>query len=185
MRLIWLLEVAERARPPVLGISAEPLLGPIDLTALDPITPARVAQMLRGTHDAAEAAALAERWTALRSPFATRYGDGERIDVLRFGLLDWVIAGGESGRHLARNRRRWMDLAWAIALKDQCAAAGVAYFFKQASGLGPERDPWLPDGSGRRWSWHQFPDDLVLPRRVAEPIRADQGLRPAQGAVAD
>lgn len=41
-------------------------------------------------------------------------------------LPDWVIVGGESG-----NRARPMDPDWARGLRDQCAAAGVPYFFKQ------------------------------------------------------
>lgn len=41
-------------------------------------------------------------------------------------LLHWVIAGGESGRGA-----RPMHPAWARSLRDQCTAAGVAFFFKQ------------------------------------------------------
>jgi hypothetical protein len=40
--------------------------------------------------------------------------------------IDWVICGGESGP-----RRRPMDLAWARALRDECAAVPIPYFFKQ------------------------------------------------------
>jgi len=40
--------------------------------------------------------------------------------------LDWVIAGGESGREA-----RPMHPDWARALRDQCQAAGVPFFFKQ------------------------------------------------------
>jgi protein gp37 len=40
--------------------------------------------------------------------------------------LDWVIAGGESG-HGARP----MYPEWARAIRDQCVAAGVPFFFKQ------------------------------------------------------
>ncbi|WP_158669943.1 DUF5131 family protein [Bradyrhizobium guangdongense] len=40
--------------------------------------------------------------------------------------LDWVIVGGESGRDA-----RSMHPDWARALRDQCAAAKVAFFFKQ------------------------------------------------------
>ncbi|WP_366071349.1 DUF5131 family protein [Nitrobacter sp.] len=40
--------------------------------------------------------------------------------------LDWVIAGGESG-HGARP----MHPDWARSIRDQCAAAGVEFFFKQ------------------------------------------------------
>lgn len=40
--------------------------------------------------------------------------------------IDWVIVGGESGRHV-----RPMHPDWARSLRDQCAAAGVPLFFKQ------------------------------------------------------
>ena len=40
--------------------------------------------------------------------------------------LDWVIVGGESGPHA-----RPLHPRWARDLRDQCAAAGVPFFFKQ------------------------------------------------------
>ncbi len=40
--------------------------------------------------------------------------------------LDWVIAGGESGRGA-----RPLHPVWARQMRDQCAAAKVAFFFKQ------------------------------------------------------
>lgn len=40
--------------------------------------------------------------------------------------LHWVICGGESGAHA-----RPMHPDWARSLRDQCAAAGVAFHFKQ------------------------------------------------------
>ena len=42
--------------------------------------------------------------------------------------LDFVICGGESGP-----KARPMHPAWAISLRDQCVAAGVAFFMKQLS----------------------------------------------------
>ena len=41
-------------------------------------------------------------------------------------VLDWVIAGGESGPHA-----RPMHPDWARSLRNQCQAAGVPFFFKQ------------------------------------------------------
>lgn len=61
--------------------------------------------------------------------------------------LDWVIVGGESGP-----RRRPFDVAWAADLRDQCQAAGVAYFFKQSGGQYPGTEPIL---AGRLW--REFP----------------------------
>lgn len=46
----------------------------------------------------------------------------------------WVIVGGESGR-----RARPMHPDWARSLRDQCADAGVAFFFKQFG-------EWAPTG---------------------------------------
>lgn len=51
------------------------------------------------------------------------------IDALRCFVpahIDWVICGGESGPNA-----RPMQLEWARLLRDQCKAAGVAFFFKQ------------------------------------------------------
>ena len=41
--------------------------------------------------------------------------------------INWVIVGGESGPGA-----RPFDLAWAASISEQCRAAGVPYFFKQA-----------------------------------------------------
>ena len=51
--------------------------------------------------------------------------------------LDWVIVGGESGPGSGAHRRRPMELAWARAVHEQCRAANMPYFFKQASGPRP------------------------------------------------
>jgi protein gp37 len=69
---------------------------------------------------------------------------------------DWVIVGGESGPSA-----RPMHPSWARSLRDQCAAVGVAYHFKQwgewAPGrifggpdwrvamIGPNGEPWEND----------------------------------------
>jgi protein gp37 len=70
--------------------------------------------------------------------------------------IDWVIAGGESG-HGARP----MHPDWARSLRDQCAAAGVPFFFKQWGEHLPadadECDPAIPPSllvwsDGSAWS---------------------------------
>lgn len=48
------------------------------------------------------------------------------------GGIDWVIAGGESGQHA-----RPMHPDWARSLRDQCAAEGVPFLFKQWGEWGP------------------------------------------------
>ena len=48
--------------------------------------------------------------------------------------IHWVIAGGESG-----HKARPMQLEWAQSLKEQCEAAGVAFFMKQLGGAVDKR----------------------------------------------
>jgi protein gp37 len=52
-------------------------------------------------------------------------------------LVDWVVVGGESGPGA-----RPMHPEWARSLRDQCAAAGVPFLFKQWG-------EWLPTHEGR------------------------------------
>jgi protein gp37 len=94
-------------------ISAEPLLGPLDLRRwMWPVHP---------------------RWPApYRSP-AEAIAAGAEVTYHRQMLvgawcrfLDWVVAGGESGPDA-----RPMHPDWARSLRDQCAAAGVPFLFKQ------------------------------------------------------
>lgn len=49
--------------------------------------------------------------------------------------IHWVICGGESG-----NNARPMHPDWARSLRDQCAAAGVPFFFKQWGEFAPGSD---------------------------------------------
>jgi protein gp37 len=64
------------------------------------------------------------------------------------GIVDWVIAGGESGPHA-----RPVDPAWVRSLRDQCTEAGVPFFFKQWGGKNKKAAGRLLDG--REWS--EFP----------------------------
>ncbi|RZK95224.1 MAG: DUF5131 family protein [Hymenobacter sp.] len=48
---------------------------------------------------------------------------------LRTGKLDWVIVGGESG-----HGARLMHAEWAQTIRDECAAAGTLFHFKQWDG---------------------------------------------------
>lgn len=86
-------------------ISAEPLLGPINLT-----------QIMRRAAD--------DDWTycdnALTGFRAHKCGGWQDTK------LDWVIAGGESG-----DGARPMHPDWVRSLRDQCAKTGVPFFFKQ------------------------------------------------------
>jgi protein gp37 len=74
------------------------------------------------------------RWPLLaRIPATVRFVSYEPalspLTIAGEALPDWVICGGESGHYA-----RWMDPAWARALRDECAEKGVAFFFKQMTG---------------------------------------------------
>lgn len=63
----------------------------------------------------------------------------EEVDLSRhLSAVDWVIVGGESGP-----RFRPMDPDWVRQIRDDCAEADVAFFYKQFSGRNPH-------GLGRR-----------------------------------
>lgn len=113
-------------------VSAEPLLGPIDFKRLS------VAHLNgdRITHFDA-------MWGGMRS----------KIDPAR---LDWVIVGGESGPGA-----RPMHPDWARAIRDQCQAAGVPFFFKQWG-------EWWPDETAPG-------DDSTRVHRVGWPPLARLG----------
>ena len=79
----------------------------------------------------------AHRWVSLEPQigaveFTSWWLHGQTHDVNEHGeathgpALDLVIQGCESGP-----RRRPFDLAWARSVRDQCKAAGVAYYLKQ------------------------------------------------------
>jgi protein gp37 len=71
------------------------------------------------------------------------------VGTLDLTGLDWVIVGGESGPGA-----RPMRAEWVREIRDQCAAAGVAFFFKQWGGLRPKSGGRELDGR----EWNDFPD---------------------------
>jgi protein gp37 len=76
-----------------------------------------------------------------------------RIGRLDLSGIDWVIVGGESGPGA-----RYMDPNWVREVRDQCVAAGVAFFFKQWGGLRPKSGGRKLD----RREWSQFPERPAL-----------------------
>lgn len=108
---VWRVDHLRRVAAPVRFISAEPLLGPLEVD-------------LSG--------------------------------------IAWVIVGGESGCHLSkpdvaeerslafRAARGWLPRPerqdWVRGIRDQCDAAGVAFFFKQWGGTRPESSGRSLDG---------------------------------------
>lgn len=63
------------------------------------------------------------------------------LDGLPLRGIDWVIVGGESGRHA-----RTMHVDWARNIRAQCKAKGVAFFFKQWGGFDKKKAGRLLDG---------------------------------------
>lgn len=55
----------------------------------------------------------------------------EGLGKIDLAGIHWVIVGGESSNRGSCEARPF-NLAWARSLRDQCRAAGVAFFFKQA-----------------------------------------------------
>jgi len=73
----------------------------------------------------------------VETPAAVRFVSAEPLlEAVKLDLtgIDWVIAGGESGYGA-----RPMHPDWARSLRDQCQAAGVAFFMKQWGGVRDKR----------------------------------------------
>lgn len=77
--------------------------------------------------------------------------------------IDWVICGGESGRHIPKSPERVMDHAWARELRDLTVAASAAFFFKQSSASRTEVGTALLEEDGSEWEWHQYPGHHTPP----------------------
>ncbi len=75
--------------------------------------------------------------------------------------IDWVIVGGESGPNA-----RPMDPVWVHEIRDQCAALGVAFFFKQWGGVFKKRTGRLLDDR----TWDEMPEPI---RHLPSPSAGD------------
>jgi protein gp37 len=65
----------------------------------------------------------------------------EDLGTIDLSGISWVIVGGESGP-----RARPMHGDWVRSIRDQCDAAGVAFFFKQWGGTRKDRTGRTLDG---------------------------------------
>ena len=79
----------------------------------------------------------------------------EGLGTLDLRGIHWVIVGGESGRGARPMKREWV-----VSIRDQCANAGVPFFFKQWGGLHKKRAGRNLDGK----TYDQFP------RRHQNPV---------------
>lgn len=117
-------------------ISAEPLLGPVNLKLyeLEP-SPSTGRPFWRHNSDALH-------------PCDFTCSGGHAID----GGIDWVIVGGESG-----SKANPMHPDWAKDLRDQCNADGIPFFFKQhGKWLHQSQDP------EEKWDWFDADDRCIL-----------------------
>lgn len=104
-------------------LSIEPMLGPIDLTRI---------KLHKGGIDLA--ADAPPEWRSVRE-VAVVMNALKGPKQLGMAPLSWVICGGESGP-----AARPMHPDWARSLRNQCAAAGVPFLFKQWGEFFPDPD---------------------------------------------
>jgi protein gp37 len=151
-----LLALKEKLDIPWVGLSIEPMLGPVDLERVG----------TKQSIGASMPAVLALQEREAR----TRDISGLQIDVVGlpgnaticfqtpdhmggfsnhfprpFPRLDWVICGGESGPDA-----RPMHPDWARSLRDQCALGGVPFLFKQWGSWAVEYDRDADDPDWKR-----------------------------------
>lgn len=164
-------------------ISAEPLLGPVDLTWI-----AEPDDEKDGVIDALlgcnwiDGMGRGEPYRPTRpghqGRIMTRYVCSSSDDILANRKLDWVIVGGESGPGA-----RPMHVDWARDLRDQCQAAGVAFFFKQFGDWSPGDHLGEEHLDGARFgAWvspTQFRDDLPQDMANANTIMFHVGKKAA------
>ena len=151
-------------------VSAEPLLGPLDLTKVGNLESCRsafpsvvadeVRHMAPHVINGFQIDALGKPYQSTAYFQTPDHMGGFAIGTRRWPRLDWVIAGGESGPGA-----RPMHPDWARSLRDQCAEASLDFHFKQWG-------EWAPT-PGRAHFKEAFSDEW---RRVDS---LTPGVRPA------
>lgn len=146
-----LLALKHKLRIPWVGLSIEPMLGPIDLASMDVPTPWKTDDVWRfdaligrfgiwmqwGAGDVGYDGGDASNGPDVNGRPTYRDRPWERLGI------DWVICGGESG-----SKARPMEVAWALTLRDQCEAAKVPFLFKQWGAWHADAMAYT-DGQGR------------------------------------
>ena len=125
-------------------VSAEPLLGSVSLSRI------RIAPDHHTIIDALNGYAHSDNWS----------GSGHERT-----RLNWIIVGGESGKGA-----RPMHPDWVRSIRDQCAAASTAFFFKQWG-------EWFP-----RSEWEGNPD-MILPDDECAEWPSSNNLRHMAGEI--
>jgi protein gp37 len=188
-------------------ISAEPLLGPLDLRSyVHNVSTYHVSVDVEGAiknracdflTDNGRPMSPEEAETALRSLVAegvkrikstdecVGFSDQTGCPGHRHRRVDWVIVGGESGPGA-----RPFDLAWARSIVQQCKAAGVACFVKQVGAVPMMGDAdWRSEfGDGRvrilsATNHRRVPDGFVpiaMNRKGGDPSEWPEDIRVRQ-----
>jgi len=100
------------------------------------------------------------------------------------GCIDWIIAGGESGPHARPSHPDWYR-----SLRDQCAAAGVPFLFKQWGEYGEfvnedhythggeekHAHAWVDRATGEHGKVWLVDDDGMWSNWTGDPRSADVG----------
>ena len=138
-------------------ISAEPLLGPIDL------------EMMRVASDLGEGQPYL---SPLRGYVSDGHGDTCNVD-----RIDWVVVGGESGP-----KARPMHPQWVRDLRRQCDAAGVAFLLKQNGEFASVSEA---EGFGAHFTFPDGATVRRVGKRRADQSKALAALRAFAQAVMD
>jgi protein gp37 len=108
-------------------ISAEPLLGPLDIS-----------RYMWPVHWHWQAGYATPEAALAGGAYAEQKPQGLVSASATF--LNWVVVGGESGKNA-----RPMELHWARFLRDQCLPAGTSFHFKQTGGRRSHNDVPIPE----------------------------------------
>lgn len=115
-------------------LSMEPLLGHVNLRSL-PMGEGEIDALKADTweHEIDQWRDTDEDWIEqFEDWYSVNLSDG--LTGSMHSTIDWVIVGGENGPDA-----RPMHPDWARSLRDQCAAAGVPFLFKQWGEWAPHR----------------------------------------------
>lgn len=132
------------------GLSIEPMLGPVDLTSLP------------NSFDLGEG----QRWlNAVGSAHAPGYGFVyEGVDTCTVPGIDWVITGGESAQLPGERPLVELQTEWVRDVDRQCVEAGVAHHFKQWGDTIPTDQ--MADAIITEKTYHEINSPPVRPTRV-------------------
>jgi protein gp37 len=141
-------------------VSAEPLLGPIDLSCWSEEGLECGECQWRGREDQAKLIEDPPDDSHFNCPRCGEICAHTPLDELLGAErgINWLVCGGESGPGA-----RPIHPDWARSLRDQCAAAGVPFFFKQWGEWGPGEivadDRRYPTKQYFNGEWEECSDD--------------------------